>query len=97
MVRRENNLEAGQSRISGALSGLLAVMLMVGLSRAECVLGALMSAMLHAAMGLLPEVLLNGWHALQAAHSSSGASICGEVVRFAGSCWPMVASLIMKL
>lgn len=96
MLKRENNLEAGQSKISVALSGLLAVMLMVGLSRTECVMEALLGAVVRAAMGLLPEVLLKGWYALHTVQSSGGTSACGEVVRFAGSCWPILASLIVK-
>ena len=96
MLRQENNLGVGESKISGALSGLMAVILMLGLSRTGCVVEVLLGAVAHAAMAVLPEVLLKGWSALHTGYSSSGASICGELVRLAGSCWPMLASLIMK-
>ena len=97
MLQEKNDLEASRSRVSEVLCGVLAVILMVGLSQTACLVQALFGAAVRVAMGLLPEVLLNGLHPLHALHSTADASLCCEVVRVAGSWWPMLATLITKI
>jgi hypothetical protein len=94
MRGRNSELQAGKLNSSGAVSGLTAVMLVVGLSQTGCAIEALVGAVLRAALGLLPELVLNGWCLVQGLHSGATASLCGEV---AGAAWPMLAGVITRI
>jgi hypothetical protein len=94
MARRQKHLQAGGARIAGAITGLTAVVLMLGMSEVECALNECLSAAGRIALGALPSMVLAGWRVLQTAHTCGTAPLLEGVLRISGSCWALIATVV---
>lgn len=94
MARRQKHLQGGSAMIAGGITGLTAVVLMLGLSEVECAVNECLSAAGRIALGALPSMVLAGWRVLQTAHTCGSSSLLEGVLRISGCCWALIATVV---
>lgn len=97
MARQQKQLQFGRARTAGAMTGLSAVVLVLGLSQVECALKECLSVVVGLTWGALPSMVLSCWQVLRAVHLCGASPLVEGALLISESCWRVISCVMAGL